>query len=309
MGQTFTVLYPFFMGRTFTILYPFFTGRTFTVLYPFFTGRTFMVLYPFFTGLTFTVLYPFFKGRTFTVLYPFFTGRTFTVLYPFFTGRTFTVLYQFFMGRTFTVLYPFFTGRTFTVLYPFFTGDFYGSLPILHGTDLYGSLPILHGTDLYGSLPILYGTDLYSVFIFWGCWGNLVTRHHFACFDFKTRLPCARMFTCINNGVSRCCEEKSDPKSKKTIFFSNFWSKKFADSLWHESLVLYMPKRDKNDASNSLIIGHEVLQKCSNFFQSDIGLGLDPKWSWKKVWFPHVTRRFPGEPGASELQPKRGTTC
>ena len=136
----------------------------------------------------------------------------------------------------------------------------------------------------------------------------MVKRHHFACFDFKMWLPCARMFTCINNGVSLCCEEKSDPKSKKTIFFSDFLSKKFADLLRHWSLVLYMPKPHKNDASDSLIIGHKLLQKCSNFFQSDIGLGLDPKWSWK-VRSPHVTRRFPGETGASEQQPKRGTTC
>ena len=38
-----------------------------------------------------------------------------------------------------------------------------------------------------------------------------------------------------------------------------------------------MPNPDKNDASNGLILGHEVLQTCSNFFQVDFGLGLDPK--------------------------------
>ena len=38
-----------------------------------------------------------------------------------------------------------------------------------------------------------------------------------------------------------------------------------------------MPKPDKNDASNGLILGHEVLQKCSNFFQVDLELGLDLK--------------------------------
>ena len=56
-----------------------------------------------------------------------------------------------------------------------------------------------------------------------------------------------------------------------------FGKKKFADSLWHGSLALYMPKPDKNDASNGLILGHEVLQNCSNFFQEDFELGLDPK--------------------------------
>ena len=38
-----------------------------------------------------------------------------------------------------------------------------------------------------------------------------------------------------------------------------------------------MPKPDKNDASNGLILGHEVLQKCTNFFQVDFGHGLDSK--------------------------------
>ena len=42
-------------------------------------------------------------------------------------------------------------------------------------------------------------------------------------------------------------------------------------------MMLYMPKSGKNDASNSLILGREVLQKCSNFFKVDFGLGLDPK--------------------------------
>ena len=38
-----------------------------------------------------------------------------------------------------------------------------------------------------------------------------------------------------------------------------------------------MPKPDKNDASNGLILDHEVLRKCSNFFQEDIELEFDPK--------------------------------
>ena len=38
-----------------------------------------------------------------------------------------------------------------------------------------------------------------------------------------------------------------------------------------------MPKPDKNDAFKGLILGHEVLQKCSNFFQSDFGLDFEPK--------------------------------
>ena len=70
-----------------------------------------------------------------------------------------------------------------------------------------------------------------------------------------------------------------------------------------------MPKPDKNDASNGLILGHEVLQKCSNFFQVDFGHGLDLKIEMEEGSFPHITRRFPGEPGASEQQLKRGTTC
>ena len=39
----------------------------------------------------------------------------------------------------------------------------------------------------------------------------------------------------------------------------------------------YMPKTDKNDASNGLILDHEVLQNFSNFFQVDFGHGLDSK--------------------------------
>ena len=38
-----------------------------------------------------------------------------------------------------------------------------------------------------------------------------------------------------------------------------------------------MPKPDKINASNGLILGHEVLRKCSNFFQEDFELGLDLK--------------------------------
>ena len=70
-----------------------------------------------------------------------------------------------------------------------------------------------------------------------------------------------------------------------------------------------MSKPDKNDAFKCLILGHEVLQKCNNFFQSNSSLISNPKLGWKKVRSPHITRRFPGEPGASEQQPKGGTTC
>ena len=51
----------------------------------------------------------------------------------------------------------------------------------------------------------------------------------------------------------------------------------FPDLLLYGSLVLYMPKPDKNDASNGLILGHEVLQKCSFLFQVNFGHGLDLK--------------------------------
>ena len=79
------------------------------------------------------------------------------------------------------------------------------------------------------------------------------------------------------NGVA---EQKLDPDLKKTVIFGQikrFLKKKFAESLWHGSLLLYMPKPDENNASNGLILGHEVLRKCSNFFQEDFELGLDPK--------------------------------
>ena len=70
-----------------------------------------------------------------------------------------------------------------------------------------------------------------------------------------------------------------------------------------------MPKPDKNDASNGLILGHEVLRKCSNFFQKEFKLGLDPKIEFEKGSIPRYHQTFPGEPGASEQQPKRETTC
>ena len=42
--------------------------------------------------------------------------------------------------------------------------------------------------------------------------------------------------------------------------------------------MLYMPNPDKNSASNGLISGHEVLRKCSNFFQEDFKLRLVLVW-------------------------------
>ena len=78
----------------------------------------------------------------------------------------------------------------------------------------------------------------------------------------------------------------------------------FADSLRLGRVALYMPKHDKNDAFKGLILGHEVLQKCNNFFQSDLGLISNQQLGWKKVPSPHITGR-----GASEQQPKRGTIC
>ena len=62
------------------------------------------------------------------------------------------------------------------------------------------------------------------------------------------------------NGIS---EQKTDPDLQKKVIFGQIWrfwrKKKFAYSLWHGSLVLYMPNPDKNDASTSLILGHDVL--------------------------------------------------
>ena len=66
-----------------------------------------------------------------------------------------------------------------------------------------------------------------------------------------------------------------------------------------------MLKPDKNNASNGLTLGHEVLQKCSNFFQVDFGHGSDSKIELVEG----LIARFPGEPGAPEQQLKRGTTC
>ena len=57
----------------------------------------------------------------------------------------------------------------------------------------------------------------------------------------------------------------------------HFERRKLANLLWHGSLALYLPKPDKKDASNGLILGHKVLQKCSNFFQVDFRHGSDSK--------------------------------
>ena len=88
------------------------------------------------------------------------------------------------------------------------------------------------------------------------------------------------------------CAEKSDPNSNKTVNFGKiqrFFKEKFADSLWHGSLPIIMPKPDKNDASKGLILGHKVLQKCSNFFQVHFGLGLDPKIKLEECLIPTLS--------------------
>ena len=46
-----------------------------------------------------------------------------------------------------------------------------------------------------------------------------------------------------------------------------------------------MPKSDKNDASNGIILGHKVLQKCSNFLV-DFGIDLDPKIEMEEGLIP-----------------------
>ena len=38
-------------------------------------------------------------------------------------------------------------------------------------------------------------------------------------------MPCALMFTRVNDGICRCGEENSDPKQKKTVKFSDFLKK------------------------------------------------------------------------------------
>ena len=59
-----------------------------------------------------------------------------------------------------------------------------------------------------------------------------------------------------------------------------------------------MPRPDKNDASNGLILGHKVLRKCSNVFQEDFELGLDPKIELEEGSIPryHQTVSW-GSPG------------
>ena len=65
-----------------------------------------------------------------------------------------------------------------------------------------------------------------------------------------------------------------------------------------------MPKPDKNNAFKGLILGHKVLQKSSNFFQSDFRLDFEPEIELEEGSIPTHTRGFPGQPGASEQQPK-----
>ena len=43
-----------------------------------------------------------------------------------------------------------------------------------------------------------------------------------------------------------------------------------------------MPKPDKNDESNGIILGHEVLQSAVIFFQVDFGHELDSKFQLEK---------------------------
>ena len=89
------------------------------------------------------------------------------------------------------------------------------------------------------------------------------------------------------NGASNGLILGNEVLQKCSNFFpGRFLKKKFAELLWHGSLVLYMPKPDKKDASNGLILGHKVLQKCSNFFQEDFELGLDPKIELEEGWIP-----------------------
>ena len=95
------------------------------------------------------------------------------------------------------------------------------------------------------------------------------------------RLLVARMFI-ISNGISWCVVKKiwtwtrrKQPISVNLAIFEK--KKKSADSLRHGSLALNRPKPDKNYASNSLILGHEVLQKGDNFLQVHFGHGLDSK--------------------------------
>ena len=101
------------------------------------------------------------------------------------------------------------------------------------------------------------------------------------------------------DGISK---QKLDPDLQKDGNFrsnlATFFFKKFADSLCHGILALYMPKPDNNHALNGLILGHEVLRKSSNFFQEDFELGLDPKIELEEGLIPRYHQKvFWGDGG------------
>ena len=50
-----------------------------------------------------------------------------------------------------------------------------------------------------------------------------VNRRPLVDYDFKMRLPCAQILTCITDGISRCCEVNLNLESKKTFKFGIIW--------------------------------------------------------------------------------------
>ena len=87
-------------------------------------------------------------------------------------------------------------------------------------------------------------------------------------------------YLCISNGISRCVVKKNLTQNRRKQSFAVKFSdkKKFADSLWHGSLALSMPKPNKKNASDGFILGHEVLQKCSNFFSGRFRTWIGPEY-------------------------------
>ena len=132
-----------------------------------------------------------------------------------------------------------------------------------------------------------------------GCWGNLGNMSSLCMFWFQNeaaRCPHVYVYQWWDFPMLWRIWTRNWRKRSDLVKFSDFWRRKkdcqFAVA-WESGAI--HAQIDKNDASNGLILGYEVLQKCSNLFSP-----LDLKLSWKKVWSPHITRRFPRDPGASE---------
>ena len=135
-----------------------------------------------------------------------------------------------------------------------------------------------------------------------------VTRHHCVfCFQ-NEAARCPDVYVSVMGSPDEI-DRKLEKKKKRFVKLSEFFKKSLPIRFGLGGLRYTCPKPDKNDAFKGLIFGHEVLQKFSNLFQVRFCQFSNPKLSFKMVRFPRITRLFPVEPGASEQQPKRGTTC